>query len=120
MKKVKVKKMNPFEEFKGKIGRTHKESTPWWPEPKGLGKDYPNIIVILLDDTGFSQFGCYGSTIETPNFDRLAGNGLNKFEMNHTITNLLVPGPQALTVSRTTVRLRPCSGAIREAPARER
>ena len=68
--------MNQYEEFKGKIGRTHKESTPWWPEPKGLGKEYPNIIVILLDDTGFSQFGCYGSTIDTPNFNRLAENGL--------------------------------------------
>jgi hypothetical protein len=41
-------KMSRFEEFKGKIGRTHKESTPWWPEPKARGKDYPNIIVILF------------------------------------------------------------------------
>jgi len=64
------------EVFKGKIGRTVKESEPWWPEPKGFGKDYPNVIVILLDDTGFAQFGCYGSTIETPNFDRLAEGGL--------------------------------------------
>ncbi|UCG70151.1 MAG: arylsulfatase [Thermoplasmata archaeon] len=68
--------MNHFEDFKGTIGRTHKESTPWWPEPKGFGKDYPNVIVILLDDTGFAQLGCYGSTIETPNFDRLAEGGL--------------------------------------------
>jgi arylsulfatase len=68
--------VNDKEVFKGKIGRTVKESEPWWPEPKGFGKDYPNVIVILLDDTGFAQFGCYGSTIETPNFDRLAEGGL--------------------------------------------
>jgi len=90
--------MNPFEEFKGKIGRTHKESIPWWPEPKGLGKDYPNIIVILLDDTGFSQFGCYGSTIETPNFNRLAENGL-KYTSFHA-TPLCSPTRACLLTGR--------------------
>ena len=90
--------MNPFEEFKGKIGRTHKESTPWWPEPKGLGKDYPNIIVILLDDTGFSQFGCYGSTIDTPNFNRLAENGLKY--TNFHVTPLCSPTRACLLTGR--------------------
>lgn len=36
----------------------------------------PNIIVILCDDMGFSDIGCYGSEIPTPNLDRLAANGL--------------------------------------------
>jgi len=36
----------------------------------------PNIIVILVDDMGFSDIGCYGSEIETPNLDALAANGL--------------------------------------------
>jgi len=36
----------------------------------------PNIIVILSDDMGYSDIGCYGSEIETPNLDRLAANGL--------------------------------------------
>ena len=36
----------------------------------------PNIVVILLDDVGYSDFGCYGSEIETPNIDRLAENGI--------------------------------------------
>src|SRR4029453_10253445 len=36
----------------------------------------PNIIVIMADDLGFSDIGCYGSEIATPNLDRLAKKGL--------------------------------------------
>lgn len=36
----------------------------------------PNIILILADDMGFSDLGCYGSEIQTPNLDRLAKGGL--------------------------------------------
>ena len=36
----------------------------------------PNILLILADDMGFSDIGCYGSEIATPNLDRLAANGL--------------------------------------------
>ena len=36
----------------------------------------PNLIVILADDMGFSDIGCYGSEIATPNIDALAANGL--------------------------------------------
>lgn len=44
------------------------------PTPTPTGP--PNIIVILMDDVGYSDLGCYGSEIETPNIDRLANNGL--------------------------------------------
>jgi arylsulfatase len=36
----------------------------------------PNILIILADDMGFSDIGCYGGEIATPNIDRLAGNGV--------------------------------------------
>ncbi|MFW9895905.1 MAG: hypothetical protein ACFFD7_08895 [Candidatus Thorarchaeota archaeon] len=35
--------MNSFENFNGKIGRTDKDSSSWWPRPKELGKDFSNI-----------------------------------------------------------------------------
>ncbi|MGH7023233.1 MAG: arylsulfatase [Caulobacteraceae bacterium] len=61
--------------FDGVIGRTIEESTPSWSggaAPKGA----PNLVMVVLDDTGFAHLGCYGSTIGTPNIDRLAGEGL--------------------------------------------
>jgi arylsulfatase len=36
----------------------------------------PNIVIVLADDLGFSDLGCYGSEIATPNIDRLAAQGL--------------------------------------------
>ncbi|MDC3224534.1 arylsulfatase [Mariniblastus sp.] len=44
--------------------------------PSSLLAEKPNIIFILADDSGFSDLGCYGSEIETPNLDGLAKNGL--------------------------------------------
>src|SRR5262245_55186828 len=38
--------------------------------------DKPNIIVILADDLGFSDIGCYGGEIPTPSIDKLAAGGL--------------------------------------------
>ena len=39
-------------------------------------KKQPNVVLILNDDMGYSDLGCYGGEIETPNLDRLAANGL--------------------------------------------
>jgi arylsulfatase A-like enzyme len=84
-------------EFRGVIGRTYRESTPWWPEPPaGLGG--PNIVTIVLDDTGFAHFGCYGSTLSTPSIDRLAANGL-RYTSFHT-TALCSPSRAALMTGR--------------------
>jgi arylsulfatase len=44
----------------------------------------PNILVILTDDLGYSDLGCYGSEIETPTLDRLASNGLRFSQFYNT------------------------------------
>ncbi|MCC9609262.1 arylsulfatase [Blastopirellula sp. JC732] len=41
-----------------------------------VAADRPNVIIMMVDDLGFSDFGCYGSEIETPNIDALADGGL--------------------------------------------
>src|SRR4051812_49359486 len=55
---------------------TAQESAPWWPSPSKAPAGAPNILVVLFDDVGFSDFGCYGSQIRTPTIDRLAAEGL--------------------------------------------
>ena len=42
----------------------------------GASLKRPNILIILSDDMGFSDLGCYGGEIQTPNLDRLAANGI--------------------------------------------
>ncbi len=46
------------------------------PEPPPASPDKPNIVVIMADDMGFSDIGCYGGEIETPNINALAEGGL--------------------------------------------
>lgn len=46
--------------------------------------DRPNIVVIMADDLGFSDLGCYGSEIETPNLDALASDGLRFSQFYNT------------------------------------
>ena len=58
------------------IGTTIAESKPWWPRPPSTPAGAPNILVVLFDDVGFSDFGCYGSPIATPTIDGLAARGL--------------------------------------------
>jgi len=50
--------------------------TPNWPAGPTAPQDSPNILIVLFDDVGFSDFGCYGSPISTPTIDQLAVDGL--------------------------------------------
>jgi Sulfatase len=74
----------PGAAFPGVIGRTAEESAPAWPAPVRARDGAPNVVFIVLDDTGFGQLGCYGSPIKTPSFDALAAGGLRYSNMHTT------------------------------------
>ena len=63
-------------DFKGSIGRTLADSAPWWPQAQARAAGMPNVLVVLFDDVGFSDFGCYGSAIPTPTIDAIAAQGV--------------------------------------------
>ena len=44
----------------------------------------PNIVLILNDDMGYSDLGCYGGEVHTPNLDRLAAGGLRFTQFYNT------------------------------------
>jgi arylsulfatase len=74
------------------------EPPPQLPNPP-LGRTTgPNVLVVVLDDLGFGQLGCFGSDIATPNIDALATNGLryNRFH----VTALCSPTRAALLTGR--------------------
>ncbi len=56
-----------------------------FPMSDSRGQDQrPNIVLIMADDLGFSDLGCYGSEIETPNLDKLASGGLRFTQFYNT------------------------------------
>ena len=81
------------------VGATIAESTPQFSIPVHPPVGAPNVVVVLLDDTGFAQLGCFGSDIDTPNIDRLASSGV-KFTNFH-VTPLCSPTRAALMTGRS-------------------
>ncbi len=79
-----IKEYKPGTAFPGVIGLTIDQSSPAWPEPLRAKEGTPNVLFIVLDDTGYGQLGCYGSPIETPNLDALAEDGLRYNNMHTT------------------------------------
>ena len=88
----------PTEQFEGTIGRTVAESTPWWPDPLRPPDGAPDVIVVVFDDVGFSDFGCFGSNLDTPHLDALAAGGL-RYTNFHT-TALCSPTRACLLTGR--------------------
>jgi arylsulfatase A-like enzyme len=84
--------------FQGVIGDDWRESTPWWPELPVPPAGAPNVMLVVLDDVGFAQLGCYGSDISTPTIDALAAGGV-RFTNFHT-TALCSPTRACLLTGR--------------------
>ena len=79
-----LKEYKPGTAFTGVVGRTYDQSEPAWPEPPRAKEGAPNVLFIVLDDTGFGHLGCYGSPISTPNLDSLAESGVRYSNMHTT------------------------------------
>jgi arylsulfatase len=81
-----------------RVGVTVAESTPHWEPLPSPPPGAPNVVLIVLDDTGFAHLGCYGSDIDTPNIDRLAAGGI-RYTNFHT-TALCSPTRASLLTGR--------------------
>jgi arylsulfatase A-like enzyme len=68
------------------------------PRPRRPAPEAPNVVMIVLDDTGFAQLGAFGSDVATPHIDRLASEGLryNRFH----VTALCSPTRASLLTGR--------------------
>lgn len=81
-----------------KVGRTYKDSTPGTMALTKAPAGAPNVLIILIDDAGFGQWGTFGGQVPTPNLDRLAKMGL-RYTRFHT-TALCSPTRAALLTGR--------------------
>ncbi len=93
-----LKEYRPGTAFPGVVGRTFDQSTQAWPEPQRASEGTPNVLFIVIDDTGYGQLGCYGSPINTPNIDALAADGV-RYQNMHT-TALCSPSRSCILTGR--------------------
>ena len=86
-----------------RIGATWQDSSPEVSAPPRGRDGRPNVLVILLDDVGFGDLGCYGSEIPTPALDGLAAGGLRY--SNFHVTAMCSPTRAALLTGRNAHRV---------------
>jgi arylsulfatase len=92
------------EQFKGTINIDIRDSEPDWTpfEPPEARPGAPNVLFIVIDDVGFGAMSCYGGPIETPNIDKIAGQGI-RYTQWHT-TALCSPTRSCLLTGRNHTR----------------
>jgi arylsulfatase A-like enzyme len=89
----------PDYRFQGEVGRTVQESAPaQFPPQVKANATAPNVLLVLLDDVGFGQFGTFGGATPTPELDKLAAEGL-RYNRFHT-TAICSPTRAALLTGR--------------------
>jgi arylsulfatase len=90
--------------FGGVVNVDIRDSKPDWApfEPLKAPDGAASVVYIVLDDVGFSALGCYGGPVDTPNIDRLAGEGV-RYTQWHT-TALCSPTRSCLLTGRNHTR----------------
>ena len=86
----------------GRVGRDWRTSRPWWPEEVAAPDGAPNVALVVLDDVGFAQLGCFGGDIETPALDRVGAAGVRL--ANFRATALCSPTRACLLTGRNQHR----------------
>ncbi|MFI6812645.1 sulfatase-like hydrolase/transferase [Nonomuraea sp. NPDC050328] len=76
--------MITYDGFEGRVGRTFAGSESWWPPRPAPPPGAPNVVIVLADDVGFADLGCYGSEIPTPHLDELAAQGVQWTDFHTT------------------------------------
>jgi arylsulfatase A-like enzyme len=72
----------PLEEWKGTQGKTLETSEPYFIEKKQAPENAPNVLIIMLDDAGYSNATSYGGVMKTPTFDRIGNEGIRYTHMS--------------------------------------
>ena len=91
------------QEFKGKIAKSYAESEEWWPSAPKPPAGTPNVVILLLDDTGFGHLSSFGGLVETPNIDKIADDGV-RYNNFHT-TALCSPSRASIMAGRNHHRV---------------
>jgi arylsulfatase len=88
----------PAEPFSGRIERTNAPSVPGWPKQAQAPQDAPNVVVVLLDDVGFSASSTFGGVAQTDTLQALADQGVSYNQFH--VTSLCAPTRSAILTGR--------------------
>ena len=72
----------PLDKWMGVQGKVLSESKPYFVGPRKAPEGAPNVLVVMLDDAGYSNAGSYGGAIKTPTFDRIGNEGIRYTHMS--------------------------------------
>ncbi|WP_235736024.1 arylsulfatase [Nocardioides alcanivorans] len=90
----------PTPPFEGTITSSISQSEPWWPPRPTAPTGAPNVIVMIVDDLGYSDIGPFGSEIPTPHLDAVAQEGVRL--SNFHVTPTCSPTRAALLTGRNS------------------
>lgn len=88
----------PTPPFAGRITSSISQSEPWWPPRPTPPAGAPNVVVMIVDDLGYSDIAPFGSEIATPHLDAVAGEGVRL--ANFHVTPTCSPTRAALLTGR--------------------